>query len=534
MNAITPALDLLASDQLLALFFIMAVGLALGKVRFLGVSLGAAAAMFVALGLSTANPEIQIPALVYQFGLALFVYAIGLSFGRTFFREFRTRGWKLTVLMLFMLILLVGVGAVLIKAFDLDPAIGTGMFAGSLSSTPGMAAVVEILGTSDPVVGYSLAYPGGVLGAIIVGAVGAAVLKINHHKDAEEEGLIPAPLVWKVVRMTKDHPATASTIAQYTGQKIMATRVVTNHHHHELAPPNLPLNRGVELLVNGTEESLDAAIDRLGEEVDMELADADGLMYTRVTVSAPDVAGHAVRELDTLEHGFLIARVRSGDADAVPNRDTVLNYSDRVRVVTSPENMPRVKKFLGDSEKALGDADLLSMSLGLTLGILLGLIPIPLPGGQSLSLGFGGGPIVVGLILGYLNRTGPIHWQLPFHTRQAISNLGLTLFLAGVGTSAGGSFREALTDPASFKYMAAGFAVTLFSAVGITCLGMMVLKLKWDESIGVAAGMTTNPAVISYLNTQTGTELANRGYATVYPTTIIGKIVACQVLLLFL
>ncbi|MDN6235809.1 MAG: transporter, partial [Corynebacterium flavescens] len=148
--------------------------------------------------------------------------------------------------------------------------------------------------------------------------------------------------------------------------------------------------------------------------------------------------------------------------------------------------------------------------------------------------GFGGGPIVVGLLLGYLNRTGPLNWQMPFHTRQTMSTLGLTLFLAGVGTSAGAAFRNALTDPTSLKIMGVGLIITLVSALGIGIIGMLLFRLKWDEAMGCAAGMTTNPAVFAYINTQTGTELANRGWATVYPTTIIGKIVASQILLVLL
>ena len=149
-------------------------------------------------------------------------------------------------------------------------------------------------------------------------------------------------------------------------------------------------------------------------------------------------------------------------------------------------------------------------------------------------LGFGGGPIVAGLILGALNRTGPITLQQPFPATRTLSTLGLALFLAGVGTSAGAGFRQALTDPQSFVYMGVGFAITVTSALVCAVVGMWLLKLKWDESMGVAAGATTNPAIISYLNDQTGTDLANRGYATVYPTAMIGKILACQVLFLLL
>ena len=173
-------------------------------------------------------------------------------------------------------------------------------------------------------------------------------------------------------------------------------------------------------------------------------------------------------------------------------------------------------------------------TLGLLLGLLLGAIPVPLPGGSVLSLGFGGGPIVAGLVLGALHRTGPVTWTMPYHAVNTVSTLGLALFLAGVGTTAGAGFRDALTDPSSLTYMAAGFAVTLASALLCAVIGMLVLRLRWDEAMGVAAGATTNPAIISYLNGQTGTELATRGYATVYPTAMIGKIIASQILLLLL
>ena len=527
-------LNFLASSPLLSLFVIMAVGLAIGKIKIFGISLGAAAAMFVALGLSTANPDIQIPPLVYQFGLAIFVYAIGLSFGPSFVREFKTRGWKLTVFMLGMLVILVAVGFGLIRAFGLSTPEATGMFAGSLSSTPGMAAVVEMVGDSTPVVGYSLAYPGAVIGAILVAAIGAKVVKVNHEEDARAEGMIPAELVAKGVRLTKNFNDTAGHIYRVTGQTVVATRIISDEERHRLAVPEMPLCEGEAYLLNGSEEAVDKAIEVLGEEHPVELTEDAGLKYTRVTVSNPDIAGKSIREIKALDHGFIIARVRKGDKDLVPHPDTVLNYSDRVRVVTSPSRLPYVRKYLGDSEAALGNADLLSMAIGLTLGMLLGLIPIPMPGGSTLQLGFGGGPVVVGLLLGYLNRTGPLNWQMPFHTRETISNMGLTLFLAGVGTSAGASFRDALTDPSSLTIMGVGLIITLTSAILIGVIGMLVLKLKWDEAMGCAAGMTTNPAVFAYIRDQTGTELAGRGWATVYPTTIIGKIIASQVLLLLL
>lgn len=535
-------LDFLAANPLIALVAILAVGLALGKIRVLGISLGAAAVLFVALGLSTANPDIQIPALVYQLGLAMFVYAIGLTAGERFFAEFRSRGWRLTLFMVTLLVGLVGTAYGVIRAFGLGDLTGAGMFAGALSSTPGMAAIVDMVEggslvdparAGEPVVGYSLAYPGAVLGSILVAAVGATLLKVDHLADAEKEGLIIAPLEWDGVRIGPGVEGTVAQLPTLAGAEIIATRIVHSEVDHSLASPTDRLHEDMVLLINGTREAILTAQRNLGGPVTVKIEDTD-LVYRRMTVSNPRVVGRRLRDLDTVSAGFRIARIRRGDAEEVPHPEDVLNYSDRVRVVAPANRMAEVRAYLGDSEKSLAAPDLLPFAIGLLAGLLLGAIPIPLPGGSVLSLGFGGGPIVAGLVFGALHRTGPLTWTMPYHAVHTLNTLGLSLFLAGVGTTAGAGFRLALTDPSSLTVMAAGLLITVASAVVCAVTGMLVLRLTWDESMGVAAGATTNPAIISYLNGQTGTELASRGYATVYPTAMIGKIVASQVLLLLL
>lgn len=535
-------LDFLAANPLIALVAILAAGLALGKIRVLGISLGAAAVLFVALGLSTANPDIQIPALVYQLGLAMFVYAIGLTAGEQFFAEFRSRGWRLTLFMVLLLIGLVGAAYGIIRVLGLGDLAGAGMFAGALSSTPGMAAIVDMVEggslvdparAGEPVVGYSLAYPGAVIGSILVAAVGAKLLKVDHLADAEKEGLIIAPLEWDGVRIGPGVEGTVAQLPRLAGAEIIATRIVHSDVDHSLAAPTDRLHEDMVLVINGTEEAIRTAQRNLGGRVTVKIEDTD-LIYSRMTVSNPRVVGRRLQDLDTVSAGFRIARIRRGDAEEVPHPGDVLNYSDRVRVVAPPNRMDEVRAYLGDSEKSLAAPDLLPFAVGLLAGLLLGAVPLPLPGGSVLSLGFGGGPIVVGLILGALHRTGPLTWTMPYHAVHTLNTLGLSLFLAGVGTTAGAGFRLALTDPSSLTVMAAGLLITVTSAVVCAVAGMLVLRLTWDESMGVAAGATTNPAIISYLNGQTGTELASRGYATVYPTAMIGKIVASQVLLLLL
>nr|WP_306428879.1 aspartate:alanine exchanger family transporter [Corynebacterium sp. 76QC2CO] len=524
---------------MLTLILVLAVGLALGKIKIFGISLGAAAVLFVALGLSTLNPDIALPPLIFQLGLAMFVYAIGLSAGADFFAEFRHRGWKLSVFMVMLLIAVTAACYFAVRAFGLDPSVGSGMYAGVLTSTPGMAAMVAVMEeiapdlASNPVVGYSLAYPGAVLGAILVAALGAKILKVDHIADATKEGLIADPLEWGGVRIGPGIRGVIADLPRISGVDIIATRVVHSAHDHSLARPIDHLHEGQVLVINGTPQALEQAVAALGEPVDVSIEGTD-LEFRRFTISNKQVAGRRIDELNTVDHGFIIARLRRGDQDVVPEPDDVLQLSDRVRVIAAPNRMAEVRRFLGDSERSLADVDLFPFTLGLLVGLALGLIPIPLPGGNVMSLGFGGGPIVAGLIFGALSRSGRIQWQLPYHANRTISTFGLAIFLAGVGTSAGAGFRKALSDPSSLTIIGVGFVLTVVAMIICGVVGMKVFKLTWDESMGVAAGSTTNPAIISYLNGQTGTDLATRGYATVYPTAMIGKIITSQVLVLLL
>ncbi|MBC2681505.1 aspartate:alanine exchanger family transporter [Corynebacterium anserum] len=552
-------LDFLAEQPLITLVVICAVGFALGRIRVFGIALGPAAVLFVALALSTANPDIQMPPLLYQLGLSIFVYTIGLTAGRAFFADLPHRGWRLNAFVAILLVTLVAGSFAITKLIHLDGATAAGTLSGALTSTPGMAAIVQVLENSardlaaNPVVGYSLAYPGGILGAIAVAAIGAKVLKVNHVQDALDEGILHAPLEHRSVLLRDGIGGTIDGLRRFSGADIMVSRIIhpdpdtirlltnsdelvplaTDDLDEELAHDEAEAHGGAILVIAGTPQELDKAIALLGVEVPLEITKSD-ISYRRMTISNPAVAGRTIKDIDPLSHGFLITRLRRGDEDVVPHDHDVLQFSDRVRAVAPAHRMKDVERFLGDSERSLADVDLFPFSLGLALGLLLGAVPIPLPGGTHMSLGFGGGPIVIGLVLGALTRTGKIQWQMPYHANRSLGGLGLALFLAGVGTTAGQGFRNALTDPSSLTYIAVGFLFTVTSALVCGVVGTVFMRLRWDEAMGVAAGVSTNPAFLGYLNGQTGTELAARGYTTVYPTAMIGKILGCQILILLL
>jgi putative transport protein len=249
-------------------------------------------------------------------------------------------------------------------------------------------------------------------------------------------------------------------------------------------------------------------------------------------VSEPAVAERPLSELRLMERfGALVTRVRRGDVDLVAEPDTVVELGDRVRVLGPREKLPEVSRFLGDSFRRIGEIDVLTLSIGASAGLLLGLVLIPLPGGGTFELGFAGGPLIVALILGAVGRTGPLVWQMPYTANLTLRQVGTVLFLAGIGVRSGQAFASTVASAEALRIAAAGIVVTAVS-VGVTILlCTKVLKAPAAALAGIIAGTQTQPAVLAYATAQVSDEReVNLGYATVYPLAVIAKIVLAQLI----
>ena len=232
--------------------------------------------------------------------------------------------------------------------------------------------------------------------------------------------------------------------------------------------------------------------------------------------------------------GAVITRVRRGDDDFLPDGDLVLELGDRVRVLTHHDNMKAVARYLGDSYRAVSEVDVLSFSLGLALGLLLGIVAIPLPGGITFKFGFAGGPLIVALILGTVGRTGRMVWSLPYSVNMTLRQIGMVMFLAGIGTRAGYSFLSTFTQGGGLLIFAAGCVITCTTSLLALWAGYRLLKIPMTLLIGIVAGLQTQTAVLGYALEQTGNDLPNIGFASVYPAATISKIIVVQVLLAML
>jgi putative transport protein len=296
------------------------------------------------------------------------------------------------------------------------------------------------------------------------------------------------------------------------------------------------LQAGDFLSVVGAQEDVDAVAPALGESTERHLElERSEYDLRRVFVSNPAIAGRSLRELALPQrYGALVTRVRRGDNDLLANGDTVLELGDRVRVVSRRKDLSSLSEYFGDSYRELSEINLLSFGLGLTIGLLLGLVPIPLPGGVTFRLGLAGGPLLVSLVLGALRRTGPLVWVLPYSANLTLRQVGLSLLLAAIGIRAGHTFFTTFGASGGLLIFVAGSLVTTLTALLTLWLGYRWLKIPFPLLLGMLAGLHTQPAVLGYALEQAENELPNIGYALVFPMATISKILVAQMLLALL
>lgn len=534
--------EALAAQPLLLLFLAVGLGYLLSLLKIKGIGLGAAAVLFAGLGLGIwGGREFELPEIVSQFGLLLFVYSIGIQAGPLFFRILRRSGLGLTFLALGA-VSAAGVAISLaVRWLGLSPELAIGLFCGAITNTPALAAVSETLrGTPEallPTVGYSIAYPLGVAVPILLaeGVLhwGKIDLKeaVKHAEGAtsEHQG---APTAINLVLTNPGVVGKALGETLLTRLTLHVSRIQRGDQVMVALSDTVLETRDILHLV-GTADALEQAKQLVGHEAHQVAGPEkrrEEIDYRRMILSTPDLVGRKLGEIG-LGKRFeaVVTRIRRGDQDFVPTADTVLERGDRLRVVARVDQMPAIARYLGDSIRAFSDTDFLSLSVGIVIGILLGIIRFPLPGGATVQLGLAGGPLVVALILGWIGRTGPLIWSLPPAANLAFRQLGLVLFFAAVGLRAGGHFAEALGAQGPLL-VALGGGVTALSTVILLGGAMILLRMDWVSAAGALAGGQTQPALLTFADDRSRSEAANVVYTAIMPTAMIAKILAAQIL----
>lgn len=540
-------IELLSQSSLLLLFVVLAVGAPLGKIKIAGVNLGIASVLFTGLAFGALSPDIKLPAIIYEIGLVLFIYCVGISSGEQFFGNLKKKGWRENGLALgaiafaFLLVLFIG-SFTKLKYSHL-----AGIFAGSLTNTPALAASLEFIkgitpvaliesALAEPVVAYSVCYPMGVIGMILAIVLFQKLFKTSLKTAAEvaeadkitnatviitNDKIIGQPI--REIKLKHNLNVVFGRIKR-EGSSFLALETVTP------APGDL-------MTIVGKPAEIEKAITLLGKRSEIHLeVDHQQLDMRRVFVSNHDIIGQSLKDLN-LPHtmGIIITRIRRGDSDILPNANTTLQFGDRVRILTGRNELASASKFFGDSYAAQSEIDILTLGLGMAAGFLLGMIPIPLPGGITLKLGIAGGPLIVALLLGAINRVGKLVFVMPYSANHTVRQLGLVLFLAGVGTRSGFAFRETITHTDDgLTFFMLGALITITVAFCFLYIGHSFLKIPFPRLAGMLSGVQTQPAVLAFVNEQAKSEQPNIGYSSVFPIATLAKIIFAQVLLTIL
>ncbi len=519
------ARDIIGTQPILTVFLAIGVGYLVGQINIGGFSLGVGAVLFVGLALGAFAPKAQISGPIGLTGLIMFLYCIGILYGRQFFEGMsgsagRRYNLLATVGVLAGLFVALGLG----KIFDVKLGHTLGLFAGSMTSTATLQAALDTMKNNEPSIGYSVAYPFGVIGPILC--------IYFMTRLAKPKFPVKAPR-FQMSEITLSHAGEGLTLKSLAKDLPTGVQVtmVRKAHANLLPADDLELAAGDGLLVVAESQAdIEAAAARLGSiEPGRLTRDRSAVDYIRVFVGKASMVGVPLSQLPLPKGMPLnILHVRRYDADLVPSPDLMLEFGDRVGVLTTSELKEDVRRLFGDTVKAAAEFSYVSLGIGMVLGVLLGLIPIPIPSVGVVTLGIGGGPLIVALILGKLRRTGPMLWVMPLPANIVLRNFGLALFLAAVGVNAGQPFVKtiAVTGP---LLLLIGAVVLIVTVAIVLLVGLYLMRIPFDDLLGVASGATGNPAILVYSNRMAPTERPDIGYAMIFPSMTIVKVIAVQV-----
>jgi putative transport protein len=533
----------LAENPILTLFVVIGLGYLLGEISIFGFRLGVVGVLFVGLAVGSLGPSISVPEVIPTLGLIIFIYTIGIQSGPDFFKSLHERGYRDSVFALVIVVFGAGVTLLVSRPAHLTRPRAAGLYTGAMTNTPALAATRELLhergsaaglspeqlraASEEPVVLYSIAYPVGVIGVLVGFAVARRLWKPAMEPPAEGPEI-------HVRNFAVMNPAVIGRTVEEVLRPHRDPGFVVSRIQHggasDIARGDTHLQQADIVVAVGDDDGLTRAEQIFGKPVEAHIEqDRSQLDFRRVFVSRQEIVGKRIRELDLESRmGATVTRLRRGDVDFVPTRDTRLELGDRVRVLTRRENFTAISQFFGDSIRGAAETDFGSVALGMVLGVLVGLAPIPLPG-QTIRLGFAGGPLLVALILGKLERTGRITWIMPLNSNLTLRQVGLLFFLAGVGIRAGYSFAHTLGQN-GLEMLLAGAAVTLAVTLVSLVVGYKLMKIPFASLMGLVSGIQTQPACLAYATREANSDAPNVTYAAVYPVAMIAKIILAQLL----
>lgn len=540
------------AQALLILSAVAAIGLSLGQVKIAGIRLGVGGALFagLAFGHFGLGMDPTILGFAREFGLVLFVYAIGVTVGPGFFQAFKKDGLALNLMAVSIVVLgtLVAVGVHLLGGIELPAALG--ILSGAVTNTPSLAAGQQVLSelqvpNGGVVLGqaYAVAYPFGIVGIILTMLVVRLVFRQNiddsaKRFDAERAANFTAV---ETVNLVVRNPAVIGCrlrdLEELKEMGVVLSRVLHDGSQHVIHADDA-LAEGDVVLAVGPRNKLDRLKRLVGPlaDVDLKSMRSAEVTWERMVVTHSGVLGKSLGSLNLRAvHNVVISRVNRAGYELVPDASLKLQFGDMLTVVGDPHFFPAVAKLVGNRSKALQETQMVPIFIGIALGMLLGSLPIAIPGLPApVQLGLAGGPLVVAILLSRLGHAGPVVWFMPPAANHLMRDLGIALFLAAVGVKSGHGFVDTLVHGDGLKWMAFGVVVTLVPLLVVGVVGTLLTRVNYLSLCGVLSGSMTDPPALAFAQGMSSSEAPILAYASVYPLVMVLRVIAPQVVALLL
>lgn len=537
------------ASSIILVAFTITLGIILGKVKIFGISLGITWILFVGIVLGHFGLQINplISSFVKDFGLILFVYSIGLQLGPGFFSSLKQGGLRLNLLAVAAVVLSVGVTYVIHLVTNEDLSTMVGVMSGAVTNTPSLGAAEQTFadsasaGDNNIASAYAVAYPLGVLGIILVPYLIRLICKIKPENEITKQEQEQANnQMAKFNVLIENQGVIGKHLSEVT--RNFKTMVVVSRVRHadgtvEVANDSTVLQKGDTLRLVTNKDNEEAVCILIGKKVQMCEQDWDTPNHTLVTrravVTKAELNGKKIGSLNIRTmYKVTITRINRNGIDLIAEKDLILQTGDRVTLVGEESNVEKVTAMLGNSMKRLNSPNLIPIFLGIVLGIILGSVPIAFPFlPQSVKLGLAGGPLIVAILMG---RFGPYYKIVTFTTTSAnmmIREIGIALFLAAVGLSAGENFFSSIAS-GGYIWIVYGLIITIVPLLLVGLFARMKMKMDYFTLCGLLSGSTTDPPALAFANEQSPNDAPSVAYASVYPLTMFLRVLSAQVLMI--
>ncbi|END8250307.1 putative transporter [Shigella flexneri] len=543
--------DIALTVSILAL--VAVVGLFIGNVKFRGIGLGIGGVLFGGIivghfvsqaGMTLSSDMLHV---IQEFGLILFVYTIGIQVGPGFFASLRVSGLRLNLFAVLIVIIGGLVTAILHKLFDIPLPVVLGIFSGAVTNTPALGAGQQILrdlGTpmemvDQMVMSYAMAYPFGICGILFTMWMLRVIFRVNVETEAQqhESSRTNGGALIKTINIRVENPnlhdLAIKDVPILNGDKIICSRL-KREETLKVPSPDTIIQLGDLLHLVGQPADLHNAQLVIGQEVDTSLSTkGTDLRVERVVVTNENVLGKRIRDLHFKErYDVVISRLNRAGVELVASGDISLQFGDILNLVGRPSAIDAVANVLGNAQQKLQQVQMLPVFIGIGLGVLLGSIPVFVPGfPAALKLGLAGGPLIMALILGRIGSIGKLYWFMPPSANLALRELGIVLFLSVVGLKSGGDFVNTLVNGEGLSWIGYGALITAVPLITVGILARMLAKMNYLTMCGMLAGSMTDPPALAFANNLHPTSgAAALSYATVYPLVMFLRIITPQLL----